>query len=152
LFILRVVILFGGLAICWSEIIRPMGAGTARIHNAIVRRLRNSKFGGIGAVEVRMCLAIPGKIIEISADNPDSALVDVVSVRRRVDLALLRDEHPKPGDWVLIHVGFAMSKISEQDALDQMQTLRALGEAEAAIQEVQGYGLAGASEPEAKPN
>ncbi len=88
-----------------------------------------------------MCLAIPGKIIEISADNPDLALVDVVSVRRRVDLGLLQDDRPKPGDWVLIHVGFAMSKISEQDANDQMETLRALGEAEAAMQEVQGYGL-----------
>lgn len=88
-----------------------------------------------------MCLAIPGKIIEISAVNPDSALVDVVSVRRRVDLGLLQDDRPQPGDWVLIHVGFAMSKISEEDALDQMQTLAALGEAEAAIQEIQGYGL-----------
>ena len=88
-----------------------------------------------------MCLAIPGKIIEISPDNPDSALVDVVSVRRRVDLGLLQDDRPEPGDWVLIHVGFAMSKISEEDANDQMQTLRMLGEAEAAVQEVQGYGL-----------
>jgi hydrogenase expression/formation protein HypC len=95
-----------------------------------------------------MCLAIPGKIIEISAENPDSALVDVVSVRRRVDLGLLQDNRPQPGDWVLIHVGFAMSKISEQDAIDQMQTLRILGEAEAAMQEVLGYGLAeGNGEP-----
>src|SRR5580704_10062778 len=91
--------------------------------------------------ECHMCLAIPGKIIEISSDNPDSALVDVVSVRRRVDLGLLQDDRPVPGDWVLIHVGFAMSKISEEDALDQMQTLAALGEAEAAMQEIQGYGL-----------
>jgi hydrogenase expression/formation protein HypC len=88
-----------------------------------------------------MCLAIPGKIIEISPDNPDSALVDVVSVRRRVDLGLLQDDRPRPGDWVLIHVGFAMSKISEEDANEQMQTLRMLGEADAALQEVQGYGL-----------
>jgi hydrogenase expression/formation protein HypC len=88
-----------------------------------------------------MCLAIPGKVIEISSDNPDQALVDVVSVRRRVDLGLLQDDRPQPGDWVLIHVGFAMSKISEQDAHDQMQTLRMLGESEAALQEVQGYGL-----------
>lgn len=88
-----------------------------------------------------MCLAIPGKIIQISADNPDSALVDVVSVRRRVDLGLLQEDRPQPGDWVLIHVGFAMSKISEQDANDQMQTLRLLGETEAALQEVQGYGM-----------
>jgi hydrogenase expression/formation protein HypC len=89
----------------------------------------------------RMCLAIPGKILEISSDNRTSALVDVVGVRRKIDLGLLEDDMPVPGDWVLIHVGFAMSKISEQDATDQMNTLRALGEVEGAVQEVQGYGL-----------
>jgi hydrogenase expression/formation protein HypC len=88
-----------------------------------------------------MCLAIPGKIIEISPDNPRSALVDVVGMRRRVDLGLLEDDRPVPGDWVLIHVGFAMSKISEADAMDQMRTLEMLGESEAAAQEVRGYGL-----------
>ena len=88
-----------------------------------------------------MCLAIPGKIIEILPDNPDSALVDVVSVRRKVDLGLLENDRPKPGDWVLIHVGFAMSKISEKEALEQMETLRLLGEAEAAQEEARGYGL-----------
>jgi hydrogenase expression/formation protein HypC len=88
-----------------------------------------------------MCLAIPGKIVEISSDNSDSALVDVVGVRRRIDLGLLLDDRPVPGDWVLIHVGFAMSKISELDAIDQMNTLRALGEIDGAMQEVQGYGL-----------
>jgi hydrogenase expression/formation protein HypC len=56
-------------------------------------------------------------------------------------LGLLQDDPPVPGDWVLIHVGFAMSKISEADAADQMQTLMMLGEAEAAMQEVRGYGL-----------
>ena len=89
----------------------------------------------------RMCLAIPGKILEISSDNPTSALVDVVGVRRKIDLGLLQDDMPVPGDWVLIHVGFAMSKISQQDATDQMDTLRMLGEVEGAVQEVQGYGL-----------
>src|ERR1700689_743044 len=88
-----------------------------------------------------MCLAIPGKIIEIAPDNPNSALVDVVGMRRRVDLGLLEDDKPVPGDWVLIHVGFAMSKISEVDALDQMRILEMLGEGEAAVQEVRGYGL-----------
>ena len=88
-----------------------------------------------------MCLAIPGKIIEISSDNKDSALVDVVGVRRRIDLGLLQDDRPVTGDWVLIHVGFAMSKIREQDAADQMNTLRMLGEIEGATQEVRGYGL-----------
>lgn len=94
-----------------------------------------------------MCLAIPGKIVEISASNRESALVDVVGVRRRVDLGLLEDDRPEAGDWVLIHVGFAMSKISEKDALDQMNTLRMLGESEAAMQEIEGYGLYETNEP-----
>jgi hydrogenase expression/formation protein HypC len=88
-----------------------------------------------------MCLAIPGKIVEISPENPNSALIEVVGVRRRVDLGLLENDRPALGDWVLIHVGFAMSKISEQDALDQMHTLAMLGEAQAALDEVRGYGL-----------
>jgi hydrogenase expression/formation protein HypC len=89
-----------------------------------------------------MCLAIPGKIIELVPDTESRlATVEVVGVRRKVDLGLLQDNLPKPGDWVLIHVGFAMSKISEQDAADQIQTLMVLGEAEQAMQEVRGYGL-----------
>jgi len=88
-----------------------------------------------------VCLAIPGKIVEIDALNSMLALVEVVGVRRNVDLGLLQDEPPVPGDWVLIHVGFAMSKISAADAEDQLRTLAMLGEVEAAMQEVQGYGL-----------
>jgi hydrogenase expression/formation protein HypC len=88
-----------------------------------------------------MCLAIPGHIVELFPDQPNSAMIDVVGVRRKVDLGLLQDNMPVQGDWVLIHVGFAMSKISEEDALDQMRTLRMLGEADAAMQEVEGYGL-----------
>lgn len=89
-----------------------------------------------------MCLAIPGKIVELGAAGEVTATVDVAGVRRRVDLGLLQDDAPGIGDWVLIHVGFAMSKISEEDALDQMQTLAMLGETEAALREVRGYGLA----------
>ena len=88
-----------------------------------------------------MCLAIPGKIVESARDNPNTALVDVVGMRRRVDLGLLEQDKPVPGDWVLIHVGFAMSKISETDALDQIRTLEMLGESQAAAEEVRGYGL-----------
>ena len=88
-----------------------------------------------------MCLAIPGKIIEITANATHAALVDVMGVRRKVDLGLLQEDKPKPGDWVLIHVGFAMSKISEDEAVEQMRTLQMLGESEAAIEEVRGYGL-----------
>ena len=62
-------------------------------------------------------------------------------------MGLLENDMPKSGDWVLIHVGFAMSKISEQDALEQMQTLIMLGESEQAMQEVRGYGLEDGEEP-----
>ncbi len=88
-----------------------------------------------------MCLAIPGKIVELFPGTPHLATVEVAGVRRKVDLGLLEDDMPVSGDWVLIHVGFAMSKISEQDALEQMQTLMILGEDEQAMQEVRGYGL-----------
>jgi len=87
-----------------------------------------------------MCLAIPGKIVELSPGEDTRALVDVVGVRRHIDTALLGEDPPKIGDWVLIHVGFAMSKISEPDALDQIRTLSLLGEDAAARQEVEGYG------------
>jgi hydrogenase expression/formation protein HypC len=88
-----------------------------------------------------MCLAIPAKIVELFPEEQNRALIEVAGVRRHVDTGLLADDPPKTGDWVLIHVGFAMSKISEEQALDQIQTLTMLGEQEAAIQEVQGYGL-----------
>jgi hydrogenase expression/formation protein HypC len=88
-----------------------------------------------------MCLAIPAKIVEILEATGSQATVEIAGVRRKVDLGLLQDDMPHPGDWVLIHVGFAMSKISEQDALDQMNTLKMLGETEEAMEEVRGYGL-----------
>lgn len=88
-----------------------------------------------------MCLAIPGQILEVIPGLPLIGVVDVTGVRRKVDLGLLEDENPVPGDWVLIHVGFAMSKISEEGAREQMQMLRMLGEDEAAMQEINGYDL-----------
>ncbi len=90
-----------------------------------------------------MCLAIPGKIVEILPERENLALVDVSGVRRKIDVGLLDDDPAKPGDWVLIHVGFAMSKISEEQAADQMRILAMLGEDEAAMQEIEGYGMAG---------
>jgi len=88
-----------------------------------------------------MCLAIPAKIVELFPGEDTRALVDVAGVRRHIDTGLLLDDPPKTGDWVLIHVGFAMSKISEADALDQIRTLTLMGEQQAAMEEVQGYGL-----------
>ena len=86
-----------------------------------------------------MCLAIPGKIVSVGDDPPHSALIEVVGVRRRVDISLVEPDGIAPGDWVLIHVGFAMSKIREEDALDQLRMLTDLGETEAAMEEVRGY-------------
>ena len=88
-----------------------------------------------------MCLAIPGKIVDVIEGTPTLGTVEVAGVRRKVDLGLLQNDMPKAGEWVLIHVGFAMSKISEADALEQMRTLAMLGEAEQAMQEIRGYGL-----------
>ena len=76
-----------------------------------------------------MCLAIPGKIVELDEQNPLQAVVDVVGVRRKVDLGLLQDEPPVPGDWVLIHVGFALSKIDEREAAAAMEFLEGIGQA-----------------------
>lgn len=61
-----------------------------------------------------MCLAIPGKILEVFPEGETTALVDVAGVRRRVNLGLIEEEKPGPGDWVLIHVGFALSQVGWQ--------------------------------------
>jgi hydrogenase expression/formation protein HypC len=76
-----------------------------------------------------MCLAIPGQIIEISRERPHLALVDVSGVRRSVNIMMLADEAVKPGDWVLIHVGFALAQIDAQEARASLALLEALGQA-----------------------
>jgi len=86
-----------------------------------------------------MCLAIPGQIVSVVDGLSHSAMVEVVGVRRRVDISLVEPEGIAPGDWVLIHVGFAMSKIREEEAFDQLRMLTVLGEAEAASLEASGY-------------
>jgi hydrogenase expression/formation protein HypC len=88
-----------------------------------------------------MCLAIPAKVIEAPDQETGRALVEVVGVKRHIDTGLLQDDPPVIGDWVLVHVGFAMSKISEEQAIDQLRMLSMLGEDVAALEEVQGYGF-----------
>ena len=88
-----------------------------------------------------MCLAIPGRVVELLTEQENLGVVEVGGVRRKIDLGLLTDDPATPGDWVLIHVGFAMSKISEEGAAEQMRILAMLGESEAAMQEIEGYGL-----------
>jgi hydrogenase expression/formation protein HypC len=76
-----------------------------------------------------MCLGIPGKVIDIVDDANSIARVDVSGVRRNVSIALVRPDGIEPGDWVLIHVGFAMSKIDENEARETMQALQIMGQA-----------------------
>jgi hydrogenase expression/formation protein HypC len=76
-----------------------------------------------------MCLGIPGQVVEILEDQPDLAKVEVSGVRRAVNIGLLEGEELKPGDWVLIHVGFALSKIDEAEARAAMEFLESIGQA-----------------------
>jgi hydrogenase expression/formation protein HypC len=76
-----------------------------------------------------MCLGIPGQIIDIVDDENSIAKVEVSGVKRNVSVALVRPEGIGPGDWVLIHVGFAMSKIDEVEAQETMKALELMGQA-----------------------
>jgi hydrogenase expression/formation protein HypC len=89
-----------------------------------------------------MCLAIPGKVVDMTSENPHLALVEVAGVRRQINVDLVREDGLATGDWVLIHVGFAMSKISEEGAQEQMRMLAMLGEDLEAMREIEGYDLA----------
>jgi hydrogenase expression/formation protein HypC len=76
-----------------------------------------------------MCLAIPGQILEVVDEENRLAQVDVAGVQRNVNIGLLDDEGGVgPGDWVLIHVGFAMSKVDEQEAIATRKQLVAMGD------------------------
>ena len=78
-----------------------------------------------------MCLGIPGQIVEISDAAQLRAKVDVEGVRREVSVALIGLDGPDParvGDWVLVHVGFAMAKIDEAEARETLDALKALGD------------------------
>jgi len=86
-----------------------------------------------------MCLAIPGQIVELTDKARQFATVDISGVRRKINIDLLQDEPPEPGEWVLIHVGFAMSKISESRAREQLRLLAMMGEDHQAMEELEGY-------------
>ncbi|MGN2392164.1 HypC/HybG/HupF family hydrogenase formation chaperone [Pelomicrobium sp. G1] len=88
-----------------------------------------------------MCLGIPGQIVEVTDPDKKLAIVDVGGVRRTVNIACIVDEaHPAAacvGDWVLVHVGFAMSRIDEEEAARTLELLTQLGEVQAEIQAMQ---------------
>ncbi len=76
-----------------------------------------------------MCLAIPGRVVEYTDEAHRLASVDVAGVRRVVNVGLLDDEDGgvRPGDWVLIHVGFAMSRVDEEEARATLELLERMG-------------------------
>ena len=84
-----------------------------------------------------MCLGIPGKIVAITHLTNKLAMVDVLGVQREINIAcIVNDEHPVDscvGDWVLVHVGFAMSRIDEKEAQLTLEVLQMLGDAQAEI-------------------
>jgi hydrogenase expression/formation protein HypC len=71
-----------------------------------------------------MCLGVPGEIVELNADLPEFAEAEVNGVRRAVNIGLLEPGTLTLGDWVLIHLGFAMAKIDESDAKATLNFLR----------------------------
>lgn len=75
-----------------------------------------------------MCLGIPGQIVQMNTGHEHLARVDVNGVGRTINVGLLEDEDMHEGDWVLIHVGFAMSKIDEQEARQALASLQMMGE------------------------
>lgn len=75
-----------------------------------------------------MCLAIPAQVTELADEESHQAKVDVAGARRVVNTLLL-EEPVAPGDWVLVHVGFAMAKIDEAEALLTLRALQSIGSA-----------------------
>lgn len=88
-----------------------------------------------------MCLAVPGQVLALVDEERELARVDVVGIQRNVNIGLLTGEAGGvgPGDWVLIHVGFAISKIDEAEAKLTLQLLEEMGaEYEAELEEFRG--------------
>jgi hydrogenase expression/formation protein HypC len=84
-----------------------------------------------------MCLGIPGQIIEIIDTKKKLAIVNVGGVKRQINIACIVNENHPPesciGDWVLVHVGFAMNRINQEEAAETLQILQELAAAQAAL-------------------
>jgi hydrogenase expression/formation protein HypC len=88
-----------------------------------------------------MCLGIPGRIVEIIDEDLTLAKAEVSGVRRNINIGLVHydEERVEVGDWVLIHVGFALSKIDEGEAQATIRALEDIGEEyEQELEEIRG--------------
>lgn len=74
-----------------------------------------------------MCLGIPGRLVDIVDPEQHLATVDVNGVRRRISVRLLADDNLRIGDWVLVHVGFAMARIDEHEAALTLSQVQKMG-------------------------
>jgi len=85
-----------------------------------------------------VCLAIPGQVVEImDGTNGQIALVDIVGARRRINVGMLEDDDvAEPGDWILIHMGFALSKVDKAEAERAMSGLELLGQPDPTDREI----------------
>ena len=85
-----------------------------------------------------MCLAIPGQVVEImDGTNGQIALVDIVGAQRRINVGMLEDDDvAEPGDWILIHMGFALSKVDKAEAERAMSGLELLGQPDPTDREI----------------
>ena len=82
-----------------------------------------------------MCLAIPGKIVEFTDEENQLAKVEVGGVRRQINIGLLDRDQLQLGDYVLIHVGFAMNKVDEREAEETLRLLQELGSYETEVEQ-----------------
>lgn len=91
-----------------------------------------------------MCIGIPGQIVALHQQQPDHAWAEVCGLRREVNIALVSEGDPEVliGCWVLIHVGFALSRLDEQEALETLAALHAMEEVEADVALFLGAGEA----------
>ncbi|HEY2000316.1 HypC/HybG/HupF family hydrogenase formation chaperone [Paraburkholderia sp.] len=89
-----------------------------------------------------MCLGIPGQIVKITDAANSLALVDVGGVRRVINIAFIVDDEQAVaacvGEWVLVHVGFAMSRLDEEEAARTLALLHELGVTQAEVEEIRG--------------
>jgi hydrogenase expression/formation protein HypC len=102
-----------------------------------------------------MCLGIPGCIIRIDDAENMIATVDICGVRRQINVSCIVDEaHPVDaciGNWVLVHVGFAMSRIDADEAAATLKLLSELGEAQAELESMQAVGATASAKQGARP-
>ncbi|HMU55846.1 MAG TPA: HypC/HybG/HupF family hydrogenase formation chaperone [Nitrospira sp.] len=91
-----------------------------------------------------MCLGIPGQIVAINSEQQKLATVDVGGVRRTVNIACIVDDRHPPesciGEWVLVHVGFAMSRVDPDEARRTIELLSELGEVQAEVRAMRASG------------